>query len=344
MNFRYYIFSFAIAFASGWTNVGNGSSPTHSDAALPGCPISPVTVYETVEDPIKGQQLFGVVVKPRDCLEKKMKIVIVLGGSEGGIPTFVAKKLATHGFAAIAVGYFGVPDSTLPKSLDLVPLDLIDIAFNFAESQFPYGECCSIFAGSKGAEAAFAYLAGTRRRVKSYVASAGSGVVFEGLNSNNEPSGHSAWTYQGQPLSYLPYTPPTREILQEMYPEGMTKPAVLLPLYRETLKNIEGLSKATSAAEQIAGPILMVSGEEDQLWQSSLFSEAIVARLKSADFPYYYRHLSFKNAGHALLFPKRMETDPYNLRQFGGTLEGNNYAAERAWPEILKFLDSPPTK
>jgi dienelactone hydrolase len=343
MKFRFYLFSLIIEFASSCNNYRDESNPTLSDATHTGCDINPEAVYETFEDPIKDHQLYGVVVKPKNCPENKMKIVIILGGSEGGIPSFVAKKLATHGFAAIAVGYFGVTDSTLPRSLDLVPLDVLDLAFNFGERQFPYGECCSIFAGSKGAEAAFAYLSVTQRDVKSYVAYAGSGIVFEGLSPNNLPSGHSAWTYQGQPLSYLPYAPPTQEVLQEMFPEGMTKPAVLLPLYRETLKNIEEVSKATSTVEQIAGPILMVSGDEDQLWPSNQFAEAIVARLESANFPYYYRHLSFKNAGHALLFPKYMEIDPYNLRQFGGTIEGNRFAAEMAWPEILKFLDNPPT-
>ncbi len=49
--------------------------------------------------------------------------VVVWGGSEGGfgLSPILAGLLASHGIAALAVGYFGSPG--LPASLSLIPLE-----------------------------------------------------------------------------------------------------------------------------------------------------------------------------------------------------------------------------
>jgi dienelactone hydrolase len=43
--------------------------------------------------------------------------VLVLGGSEGGLPTATAALIASYGYAALALAYFGLP--TLPPVLNV---------------------------------------------------------------------------------------------------------------------------------------------------------------------------------------------------------------------------------
>lgn len=185
--------------------IANASMQTAIAASREQCPITPDASYDVVEQSIDGDNVYGLITRPKDCSEQQAKVVIVLGGSEGGIPAFVARRLASHGLTAIAVAYFGVPSSTLPAAMDLVPLDVVDDAFAFATRRFSEVKCCAVLAGSKGAEAALAYLSMSQRRVLGLVSIAGSGIAFEGLSLGNGSSGHSAWTYKGENLAYVPY-------------------------------------------------------------------------------------------------------------------------------------------
>ncbi len=320
--------------------LGNTTELTATTETQAACQITTNASYQTSDEMVEGNPFYGVISTPKNCDNSEPKIVVVLGGSEGGVPHFVATKLASHGLTAMAVGYFGIPETSLPAYLNMVPLDAIDSALTYASERFPKGNCCALLAGSKGSEAAFAFLSLTSHPILGYVSFAGSGIAFEGLTAQGRSSGESAWTYRGHPLNYAPYAAPSPELLKEMFPEGEEKPPVLLPFYRETLKNESAIKAAMSPVEKIAGPILLVSGEDDQLWPSKKFADVIVDRLKRSDFAYFYKSISYQNAGHALLFPFALDGDPYKLRQLGGTLAGNKKASEDAWPQIFDFFGS----
>ncbi len=58
--------------------------------------------------------------------------VLVVGGSEGGMPVRQASWLATHGFAALALAYFRYQD--LPARLEAIPLEYFQDALNWLSS------------------------------------------------------------------------------------------------------------------------------------------------------------------------------------------------------------------
>ena len=48
----------------------------------------------------------------------------------------------------------------------------------------------------------------------------------------------------------------------------------------------------------------LISGTDDGLWPSSMFSDRVVARLKASGFQYPVTHLRYEGAGH-LIGPNR---------------------------------------
>ena len=63
------------------------------------------------------------------------------------------------------------------------------------------------------------------------------------------------------------------------------------------------VEKAAIPVEKIGGPILLISGTDDQIWPAGEFCAAILARLKKAGFPHEVKHLSIEKGGHMLLHP-----------------------------------------
>jgi hypothetical protein len=79
-----------------------------------------------------------------------------------------------------------------------------------------------------------------------------------------------AWTWKGQPLSYMP-----------------------LGFRRSPVMAVD----AAIAVELTKGPILLISGGDDGVWQSSAMTDTVVDRLKRAHFACSFDHLKYSHAG-----------------------------------------------
>jgi dienelactone hydrolase len=97
--------------------------------------------------------------------------------------------------------------------------------------------------------------------------------------------------------------------------------------------------------EKIAGPILMISGEDDALWPSTRFSEIAADYLREAGHKYPVRHARYPDAGHTIGIPFQPNTvlarpHPVSgiMLAYGGTVAGNAHASEDSWREVLAFL------
>ncbi|WP_213581069.1 acyl-CoA thioester hydrolase/BAAT C-terminal domain-containing protein [Paenibacillus sp. J2TS4] len=95
------------------------------------------------------------------------------------------------------------------------------------------------------------------------------------------------------------------------------------------------------------GPIMLVSGGDDQLWPSSKFAEIVMEWLTCHHHPYKNIHLHYKDAGHFLCFPYTLPYMPPNVMlspgggmtvTFGGSDKANTRTALDAWPKMLDFL------
>lgn len=254
--------------------------------------------------------------------------ILVLGGSEGGIRSAEANAalLASRGYAALAVAYFGMPG--LPQRLVGVPIDYLKKAIDWMSARETIDRRrLAVLGGSKGGELAL-LLAANFPELKAVVAYVPSHVVWQGIGGAG-----SSWSYSGQPLPYVPYKsmPSSR---------GATQPISFMPSYLASLDNQEAVAKAAIPVEKINGPVLLISGKDDQLWPSSVMAEKVIARLKEHRSPYKFEHLAYESAGHSFgttYGPKTLSTGTPTLN-LGGQPAANARAQADSWPRVLKFL------
>ncbi len=252
--------------------------------------------------------------------------ILVLGGSEGGIQTaeYAAALLASHGYAALAVAYFGMEG--LPQKFVEIPVDYLKKAIDWmAQKQTIDANRLAVLGGSKGGELAL-LLAARFPQLRAVVAYAPSSVVWQGIGGTG-----SSWSESGKPLDYVPYKPmaPARNSTNQM---------VLMPLYLASLENKEAVEKAAIPVEKINGPVLLLSGKDDQLWPSSVMADMIIARLKEHNHKYSREHLSYESAGHAIGSVYRPTTSMGGSLALGGSPQANARAQADSWPKVLRFL------
>jgi len=258
--------------------------------------------------------------------------ILVLGGSEGGISSaeMRAALLASHGYAALAVAYYRMED--LPKMLVQIPLEYFEKAIDWIESQETVDNSrLGILGGSKGGELAL-LLASRFPRLRAAVAYVPSHVVWQGIGYG------SSWTYRGEPLPYVPY----KQGAGGYDPQNPTNPINLGELYLGSLDNQDAVAQASIPAEDINGPVLLISGHDDQMWPSKLMAEKIISRLKEHNFKYPYGHLSYEQAGHRITsyyWPTTRPETP-ELYSLGGTAAGDAHAQADSWPKVLQFLNN----
>jgi dienelactone hydrolase len=106
------------------------------------------------------------------------------------------------------------------------------------------------------------------------------------------------------------------------------------------------IAGAMFALEKIQGPLLLLAGDDDGVWDSPAQCELAMAYLRSHPHPYADEYVHYARAGHAFLFATADR--PQTEAGRGGTARGNVDAGEKAWTKIDDFLSralkkDPPT-
>ena len=285
--------------------------------------------------------IIGFLYDPGDG--QRHQGVIVLGGSEGGFGGPEGAMLASHGFTALSLAYFGVKG--LPPTLQNIPIEYFAKAIRWmSASPVVDADFIAVYGTSRGAEAALT-VAATYPEIKAVVAKAPSHVRWEGVTAKHLPGG-PAWTFNGKPLPYVPNRIPFGFLVRYIWDTLAGIPVPQTPLFLEDLADFGDTAKAEIPVEQINGPVLLLSGKDDQIWPSTLMAVRIMDRLRRNQHPYRCTHLSYEGAGHWL----PVTYDPVRgLRQgmklaIGGTPEGTSRAQAGGWPKILDFLISASTE
>jgi hypothetical protein len=92
--------------------------------------------------------------------------------------------------------------------------------------------------------------------------------------------------------------------------------------------------------------VLLISGDSDLVWDSSVMADAVVTRLKQTHFPFHYENLKYPHAGHAAgrpgIFPAwhGRFTHPVSGKpvDMGGSPKGDAESSLDATPKVLAFL------
>jgi dienelactone hydrolase len=257
--------------------------------------------------------------------------VLVLSGSDGGTDDVEAALLASHGYTAFALAYFGV--NGLPRELVNIPLEYFGTALDWLAAQDSVdANRLGVVGGSKGAE--LALLLATRfPQLKAVVARAPSCVVWEGIGGKSRSS---SWSFGNKPLAFVPL----QHAPQVSGPEKRGPPTRLVELYRRSLRDAEQASKAVIPVEKIQGGILLLSGRDDQLWPSTEMAQAVLQRLKAHGFRYPAEHLCYDGAGHGIpsaCIPA-VVTVSGGRWEMGGSPEANAKAQADSRPKVLRFV------
>lgn len=278
----------------------------------------------------------GVLCDPGD--DRRHPGVIVLGGSEGGVGmTDAAVLLASHGFTAMSLAYFGAPG--LPPTLQNIPVENFGKALEWMRARPETDpQFVAVFGVSRGAEAALEFAA-TYSEVSAVVARSPSYVRWEGATARQLPGG-PIWTWQGKPLTYVPIHIPLWFAAQYVWDSTIGDPIRQTPLFMHDLEVFGDTSRVEIPVENIHGPVLLISGKDDQIWPSSLMAARLMQRLSRHGHPYADHALSYDAAGHSIpleYLPTAGERQKLKL-EIGGTPEGTAAAQADSWPKILRFL------
>ena len=275
---------------------------------------------------VRSDGLVGTLFEPADSA--RAPAVLVLSGSEGGLAgEDVAALLASRGFVALALAYFGA--ETLPANLEDIPLEYFTRAIDWLERQPSVAPGrLAILGTSKGAEAALltAAMSPAVRAVVGYVPSS---VAWSCLCNRDT----SSWTVAGRAVPFVPagndpsYRPP---------PGFPLRPAVH---YRHRLETAANAAAATIQVERIAGEVLLIAGGDDQLWPSSEMSLSLKRRMAKSGRRASV--LTYTGAGHLIgkyYSPASSTLVGGGRLETGGSPHANGRAQSDSWPRVLEFL------
>ena len=263
--------------------------------------------------------------------------IIIPGGGAGG--DYWGQELAKAGYGCFSLPYYR--QEGLPPLMEEIPLEYFNQAMKWLARQPEVNPDKIIVMGaSRNAELALLLAAYYPESVHGAIAFAPSSVSWSNtvlpFNSDElKPS----WTIGGNPVPY---------ISMNKIQGSESNTIETLPYWTAGLSDSSQVAMATIPVEQISGPILLLSGLDDQVWPSALMSNMIEDRLRKHDFSHSIKNIQFEHAGHlisrnlATISDGRTGQLPIGNQRyefdFGGTIEGDKAAIIQSREEIMSFL------
>jgi acetyl esterase/lipase len=259
--------------------------------------------------------------------------VLALGGSEGGLPTYLQRLLAAERCACLALAYHSTP-KTQPALIE-VPLERIERAARWLRDHPRVAARdgrVAVVGASKGAELALVLAAEFPELIGPVVAYAPSSVVWAGIDFTAPGAApRSTWSRGGRPLAFAAVPPGVPPAHGE---RGLS----FLPIYDGGLDAVTADAAAVIPIERATGPVLLISGGDDRVWPAERMCRMLVDRARRFGREHLVRHLNFAAAGHALIpFDPALDGKamPFDL---GGSESANASAHAAAWPEAARIL------
>ncbi len=271
-------------------------------------------------------------------------LIVMLSGSGGGLMEARTALFAAHGYAALALGYFGAPG--LPPTISQTRLEYFETALQWARRTLqPAGGFIAVGGVSRGGELALLLGATMPDEIDAVVAYVPSSVTNGVLNAGR-PGEHRhapSWSWRGRNLPVLAQDNPRAD--WGLF-DNAPAPKRQTPAFLAALQDAQAVARSSIAVERIKGPVILIGGRDDALWPSARFAELVEMRLLEAKHPYPVINLGYDDAGHTITYPYVPTTvlaraHPVSRIKlaYGGTAAGNAHAGADSWPAVLAFLN-----
>jgi uncharacterized protein len=234
--------------------------------------------------------------------------VLLLHGSSGTPDLERARILEAEGYDVLAPQW--TVGSEVP--LESFPLD------GLAERN----DRLVVMGSSWGAEAAL-LLGALDERVDAVVAFAPSAYVWGRFDEDGRQ--RSAWTWQGEPLPFVPFDPEWR---------ADDDPPSYTGWYRQSLKAYDTDAELARIPVERIREVLLVAGGDDRVWPAVEFAEQIVAARGDQET----RVVMLPEAGHRVVLPGEQPKNAGQRMARGGSAEADRALGALAWDEMRRVL------
>ena len=311
--------------------------------ALSGAAVDRVFIERCYSGPgvtrreVRDDDLFGVLYEPPG--PGPHPVVLLLSGSGGGLSEASAALHASRGFAALALAYFNY--GPLQDDLCEIPLEYFESALHWLQRQSRIDpDRIAVRGASRGGELAL-LLGATFPEIGAVIGVVPSSVCWGSVSGDPERLGRSSWTRDGKPIPFN-----NRLALSDAGGTSEAEAIALTPGFLQAMKNAEAAHESEIPVERINGPVLLISGGDDEMWPSADFGRRVMSRLEREAFAHEKIHLSYQSAGHLVGAPPYQPTTTtaglHPVRKaffsFGGTPKAYAAANVDAWRRSLDFL------
>ncbi|MEO8206127.1 MAG: acyl-CoA thioester hydrolase/BAAT C-terminal domain-containing protein [Chthoniobacterales bacterium] len=269
--------------------------------------------------------------------------IIVLGGSEGGIPNdaYVA-QFANKGYAAFGLAYYR--ESGLPAHFSNIPLEYFRSAIDALKARPEVDSSNLAMVGSSVGGVAALLCASQYSDIHAVISIIGGPILFQSIDPDPAIKGiQSNFTSAGNPLPFVPVKAP------ELTPENLNTAYYLRVFLSSLFSTSDSLvEESTIVVEKTNGPILLIGASNDRLFGSAFLNAKAYSRLTVKKFPHFYDIINYDGVGHTLGaagLPGTPTTinsqiiQPYGIGyEYGGNPIDTARAQTDSWKKIFEFL------
>lgn len=269
--------------------------------------------------------------------ETNLPCLIVLGQSGESLPPqLIAAMLASHGWGALGLTLQVENENRQGSAIEV---ETLHRAVDWLEKH-RYSDASRIFIyGASHSGTLALYTAAKNPKVKGVIAVNASSHIFqkpEQALSNNSPvmeQGEAVpfagFSFADKCKKYFRLITGGESDYEQFY-------------FRALEKNKKsGRTDAAVPAENINGPLLLISSKSDKYWPSFRMSQEIIGRLTQHSFKFPSKNIILETSGHQLVLPFL----PYKyFMESSGDANGSGEMeicseGEKAWRAILHFLN-----
>ncbi|MEO6054226.1 MAG: acyl-CoA thioester hydrolase/BAAT C-terminal domain-containing protein [Chthoniobacterales bacterium] len=269
--------------------------------------------------------------------------IIVLGGSEGGIPNdaYVA-QFANKGFAAFGLAYYR--ENGLPAHFANIPMEYFRNAIDALKAYPDVDSSHLAIVGSSTGGVAALLCASQYPDIKAVISIIGGAILFQSIDPDPSVKGiQSNFTLGGTPLPFVPVKSP------ELTPENLNTAYYLRIFLSSLFATSDNLvEQSTISVERINGPILLIGASNDRLFGSAFLNSKAYNRLTTKNFAHPYDVINYDGVGHTLGaagLPGTPTTinseiiEPYDIGyEYGGNPKDTARAQTDSWKKVFEFL------